>query len=74
MVLDLRSQAEHTDRLQVAGSFCEWKVSLSSSVHPVSREQEGKTASAQSIRAGRLLRVRGRGSGRTAHPARAALR
>lgn len=74
MSLDLRSQAEHTDHLQVAGSSCEWKVSLASSVHPVSREQEVRTASAQSVRAGRLLRVRGGGSGCTAHSARAALR
>lgn len=51
-VWDLRNPAEHVDRLQVAGSSCEWKVSPASTVNPVSREQEVKTVSAQSIRAG----------------------
>lgn len=51
-VWDLRNPAEQADRLQVAGSSCEWKVSPASMVNPVSREQEVKTASVQSIRAG----------------------
>lgn len=51
-IWDLRNPAEHTDRLQVAGSSCEWKVFPASMVNPVSRELEVKTASAQSIRVG----------------------